>query len=478
MNSKSSALRVKALLSGHSWMGLVIGALMYVVCLTGSLVVFFEEFERWEQPGIPEYMDYTPQLIEHSVEQFLLRVTESPASLYVVLPTVAMPRIHVSDGEFEWFVNPDGSLGDIPRKGWTYMLQELHIGLHLPQTVGIILVGILGVMLCALVVSGVFAHPKIVKDAFRLRLGGSNHLAQADLHNRLSVWGAPFYLIIGFTGAFIGLVGVVIATVAALSFDNNRDDVIDIIYGADPVITHASPLRNYAVAMQELKKVAPTATPIYWVIQNINTDSQFIEIAATLPGRLTYSEIYRFHGNGEYIGHQGLADGDLGRQVAYSVYRLHFGHFGGFWVKVVYAALGMALTVVSATGINIWLAKRTRRSVLNDLWVAIVWGTPLALALSALLSLLGLVSSQVFFTSLLGCIGLSVWLKDEHKSKGLFITLLAITFLGVAMTHMMLFGVIGGNVAAIGLNLVMVSGVVGLGGLRRVRYKVGWKFGA
>jgi hypothetical protein len=32
------------------------------------------------------------------------------------------------------------------------------------------------------------AHPRIFKDAFRLRIGGSVRLEQADLHNRLSVW--------------------------------------------------------------------------------------------------------------------------------------------------------------------------------------------------------------------------------------------------------------------------------------------------
>lgn len=48
-----------------------------------------------------------------------------------------------------------------------------------------------------------------------------------------------------------------------------------------------------------------------------------------LPGRLVYSEIYRFTLDGEYINHQALSDGPAGRQLAYSVYRLHFGQFGG-----------------------------------------------------------------------------------------------------------------------------------------------------
>lgn len=457
----SYASMVKQFLSGHSWMGLAVGALMYVVCLTGSLVVFFEELERWEQPTVIEYMDYSPQLIEKAVAQFLARVPESPASLYVVLPTDAVPRIHISDGEHEWFVNSDGSLGEIPLEAWTHMLKQLHIYLHLPETLGIIVVGILGVLLCGLIVSGLLAHPKIFKDAFRLRLGGSEHLAQADLHNRLSVWGTPFYAMFAFTGAFIGLVGVVIAVTAWLSFENDRTTVIDQIYGADPVITNAAPKRDYVRTLSELKRVAPTATPIYWVIQNINTETQFIEIAATLPQRLTYSEIYRFQANGEFISLQGLASGELGRQVAYSVYRLHFGHFDSFWVKVIYGVLGLALTVVSATGINIWLAKRKQRSVINDVWVAIVWGLPLALVLSAIFSLLGFVAIQVFYACWVMCVGFSLWCKDDQKVRNLLTLFLLISVMALVMTHVSVFGVVVDNLAALGVNLALIIAVIG-----------------
>ena len=68
---------------------------------------------------------------------------------------------------------PDGSLGEPVAHDWTHLLLNLHIYLHLPSTLGLIVVGALGAMLFGLIVSGFLAHPRIVKDAFRLRLGGS-----------------------------------------------------------------------------------------------------------------------------------------------------------------------------------------------------------------------------------------------------------------------------------------------------------------
>ncbi|MGC4081003.1 MAG: PepSY-associated TM helix domain-containing protein, partial [Vicinamibacterales bacterium] len=213
--SRFSAV-VKASLAGHAWLGLLAGGLMYLVCLSGTVAVFYEEFERWEQPRIVETDRYDPAIVQSAVGNVLQRLGRAPAHLYVSLPTPATPRTSVStDDEHEaWFVNADGTLGEPVAHDWTHLLLNLHIYLHLPSTVGLLLVGAAGAMLCGLIISGFLAHPRIVKDAFRLRLGGSPHLEQVDLHNRLSVWGAPFHIVIALSGAYFGLASVMFALLA------------------------------------------------------------------------------------------------------------------------------------------------------------------------------------------------------------------------------------------------------------------------
>ena len=82
------------------------------------------------------------------------------------------------------------------------------------------------------------------------------------------------------------------------------------------------------------------------------------------------------------MGRSDYSDGPVGRQVIYSSYRIHFGNYGGVPVKILYGLLGLSLTVISATGINIWLARRKTRDYLNDLWIGTIWGAPAALALT------------------------------------------------------------------------------------------------
>lgn len=70
--------------------------------------------------------------------------------------------------------------------------------------------------------------------------------------------------------------------------------------------------------------------------------------------------------------------------------RAHFGQFGAWPVRLAYGLLGLGLTVLCVTGINLWLMKRAYRNSLDDLWLAWVWAWPLSFALAALAALNGL----------------------------------------------------------------------------------------
>ena len=139
--------------------------------------------------------------------------------------------------------------------------------------------------------------------------------------------------------------------------------------------------------MEYIERHNPEGTPLFITIHEPNTPGQFIEAYVKQPGRLIYSENYRFDIQGNFLETAGYRDGDPAKQIIFSMYRLHFGEFAGIASKLLYFVLGMMLTVVSATGINIWLRKRKTTDVINLWWPTLVWGTPLILSVSALLNL-------------------------------------------------------------------------------------------
>lgn len=430
---------IKKMFDAHSVVGLAVGAIMYLICLTGSLAVFYPEFERWEQPNVAEYNELSSNSVSKAYQEYLHQVNTPKKSVYVVLPTAEVPRAHLSDGEQEWWLNRDGTFAEAVRKPWTEMLQELHLYLHLPKNIGLILVSFFGVLLAHLIISGVLTHSRIFKDAFTLNWGGTGQKQQIDLHNRLSVWGLPFHTMIAITGAFFGLVSILVVIAASAFYDNDREALIADIYGHEPIISNA-PALNIERSLANMAIADKQATPIYVVVQNIGSEQQFIEIAATLPQRLIYSEIYQFHADGEYIGQQGMANGPIGRQALYSIYRLHFGHFGNVVVKFAYLIFGLALTYISVSGINIWLNKRGRVDNINYLWCGLVYGAPLALS-TALMATVYISASAYwsFWITLIICMAIAWLVKNVNKIRHVLLiataAVLSITVIGYTFIY-------------------------------------------
>jgi uncharacterized iron-regulated membrane protein len=428
---------------------------------------------------VREVQRVEPETVERAVAALLARVPRAPDHVYVGLPTPAMPRLSVStEGEGQaWFVNADGSLGDRVAHDWTHLLLNLHIYLHLPSTIGLVVVGASGALLFGLVVSGFLAHPRIFKDAFRLRAGGSRYMEQADIHNRLSVWGAPFHVVISLTGAYFGLASVIFVLLGAAFHGGKTDDATAVIYGPEPRLHAAPRALDVTTAFRRLADVAPAGTsPSFLTVHDPGTPKQYLAFEVVQPGRLIWAEYYRFDGAGTYLGRTDYSDGPIGRQVIYSSYRIHFGNFGGLPVKILYALLGLSLTVISATGINIWLARRRTRDSLNDLWMGTIWGAPAALALTAVTEVvLDVPSTALFWLGLGASIAWSLAVRHPQRARrdlcAVTAGLLGLLLVGYAAR----FGAgplappafwIGGGVLAVGVAMGSLA-------LRRVPEEVG-----
>src|SRR3546814_10170698 len=117
-------------------------------------------------------------------------VCSSDLHLYVHLPVPDLPRATITTDSQAVHVDQAGAIAGPEGNAWSEFLLAVHYRLNIPGLIGLILVGILGVMIVALSLSGVIAHPRIFRDAFRLRARDKEGVGLADWHNRLSVWRA------------------------------------------------------------------------------------------------------------------------------------------------------------------------------------------------------------------------------------------------------------------------------------------------
>jgi uncharacterized iron-regulated membrane protein len=433
---------VKSSLSAHSWLGLMIGGLMYIVCLSGTLSIFYEEIERWEQPQAEEFLDLDPQLAEAAFNRYVSAPeTGLTEHMYLVFPNAALPRMKVSSDVRGHYLNADGSIGVQASDAVSGFITGLHLNLNLPVHIGVVIVSAMGAILCALIISGFLAHPSIVKDAFKLRAGGRGRLGQVDLHNRLSVWGAPFHLVLALTGAYVGLVSLVIWLFAASMEGATVESVNAATWPEEPVLQQQPPVYAVAAALEQLQQLTPEGSRLlYLIVHDAPSDERFMEFYVQQPGLLAWSENYRFDTSGNYLGTAGYTEGGA-RQLMYSVYRLHFGHFGGFATKLFYVLLGLSLSVVSVSGINIWLEKRKYRDALNVIWPGLVWGTPLLLVLAVFAQLiLGLPAPALFWPGLLLALCAGLFLSDCVRYKRCLQLLTAAALLLLVLAYGLKFG--------------------------------------
>lgn len=399
-NTEAGGNFVRSMLAGHSALGIGFAALILLVCFSGTLAVFQEEFLRWEQPTAPMVSTLDDDAIQRTIDNIVAKAHDDQAlhEINIRLPTAGLPRLsaeyhdHESGKEAHWYADGTGTLTAPQAEGWTEFMSQHHYSFHGGRW-GIYVVGISGVALLSLLMSGIIAHPRIFRDAFALRLGGSRRLQEADIHNRLSVWGLPFHIAISLSGAFLGLAGLVTLVLAYAAYNGDTQKAILAVLGPQATADESpAPIPAFAPMLAQVLETTPNARPMFIRYDHVGTAGQIATIAANDPRQLAFAERYTFDATGKLTWVGGYERGSVGMQTLAAMQPLHFGSFGGIPVKLAYGVLGLALCIITSTGITIWLARRRDRGRpaphWERVWTAIFWGQPIAFAASALATLL------------------------------------------------------------------------------------------
>jgi len=442
---------VKAMLAGHSALGLAFAALIYIVCLTGTVSVFLHELHRWEQPDAPLVNEpLRAEAINEAVRAAYVQalIDNAAEDLVLVAPSRLSPRFLISyrsnatgkDGE--WIADADGQLKTRIRAPFADFAGELHMTLHLPRTWGLFLVGLTGVALLSSLISGLLSHPRIFKDAFALRWGGSKRLQEADLHNRLSVWGLPFHFVVSLTGALLGLSTLIVGVLALAAYDGDSDKAFAAILGPRATQDNsAGRVPDVAAMIATVRSKRQDVEFVSAELQRVGTAGQMAHLSMKSPGHLALANVYYFDASGKLVGDGGFEEGGLGQQILGVLQPLHFGWFGGIGTKILYGVLGLALTVITQSGVAIWLARRRDKGrpapAWERIWSAVVWGQVLALALTAVAALhFGEHTlTWVYYSVVAGSLTLAIALRDEIAVRGSLQAASAATLGLVALLH-------------------------------------------
>lgn len=400
----------KRLIALHGWSATILSILLYTVVLTGTVVVFIDEIYDWSV-GVP----HMPAPLEHKIGPTVERLAQQvPAELRQdvsigpgtdntlrVIFTGVAPDLEGHPSLFARLFRVDlarnsivdaqgGKFSDLsffqPENALQRFLLDLHIRLHVPGRLGLYLTGALGIAMLVAAVTGVMIHRHVLKEIFVTTRPGGKVVSYRDKHNLAGVWSLPFAVLLAFTGAYLSFaISLGLPVVAMVAFGGDQEKAIE-------TVLHHPPFEGIAAGPSaDLDQVltasrAQVGTPVEHVdIHNYGLANAEIHVRHVQPQGYMRAVNLKFDGTtGAFVqrdyvlGQQPSA----GNTMVELMGPLHFGNFASLWSKLVWGALGAAMTYTIVTGLQLWLRRRATQGVWRAgeaVFACVVWGLPLAM---------------------------------------------------------------------------------------------------
>lgn len=360
----------------HSWTGISLGLFVYVVSFTGCIALFYHEIKTWEDPAKRLAIAAEPVAINETFEAWV-RANAGDKKiefLRIDYPSLYEPyyfaRLQTLDDLRERRVVSrrwDSATAEtLPERGegLSTWLLDFHRDLMWPKslggrTVGRSLVGVAGIILMLSILSGVIAHTKIVRELFSLRYFRSVRLKWQDTHKVLGLWGLPFYTMIAFTGAFLGIIALLAPIVAVLAFKGDQEALFDAVLGK-PLEPAGVAARMVSVdELAKLRELGSGRAPALVVMRNWGDENARFDVYFEADTELAQVDGMEISGvTGERIEDSQFDDMTPATRVTNAISPLHYGTYGGIALKLLYFVLGLSLCVITALGSMMWLERR------------------------------------------------------------------------------------------------------------------------
>ena len=353
----------------HTWGGLIVGWLLFVIFLTGSLAVFDQEIDNWMTPELPAHHLTDEQAAQRALDY--LQAHKADAKQWGIrLPYERSPQLQASTGGrrdgVSVTLDPDtGEVIPVRESVGGRFFFLFHFTLHMPRMIGIYLVGALAMGMLAALVSGIVIHKKFFKEFFTFR-PAKGQRSWLDAHNASAVLLLPFHLMITYSGLAIFLVIYMPAAMDAL-FDGNREAFFKAQDTAPPALEIKRPQAVEPAPLVALgpllAKAREVMGPLGGVsISNPGKSNAQIQIRPILGNRIALIKGggMRFDGvTGEQLsGPTEMRSSVLTHRV---ISGLHFAQFGGYPMRWLYFVCGLISSAMIGSGLVLFTVKRRRK---------------------------------------------------------------------------------------------------------------------
>ncbi|MES2625226.1 MAG: PepSY-associated TM helix domain-containing protein [Pseudomonadota bacterium] len=375
----------------HTWLGLVVGWILFYVYLTGTLGYLDKEIDYWMAPDRPFFSE-----IPAPREQLALAQTR----LNAVAPDALTWNIQLIGGreapwlDIRWTEKPKADAtravtvreslhpqtgepltNTVRATGGGQLLYRMHYSLaYMPLDTAILIVMTCTMFMFTGMITGIIAHKKIFKDFFTFR-PGKGQRSWLDAHNLLSVTSLPFHLIVTYSGLLFFVYTFL-------------PDVQELVFRPKPGLSVEQQVYQgpYGVAGSNIAIASGTAAPLADLSLTINEAdaiwglNKVTSVEVRNPGDANARVILKPRpGDTVVVPDYGLLfDGVSGQMlesfrdpypfgpVDQVLKGVHRGVFAGPFLRFLYLFMGVAGTAMIAAGLMLWSNKRKSKMLARN----------------------------------------------------------------------------------------------------------------
>lgn len=235
---------------------------------------------------------------------------------------------------------------------------------------------------------------------------------------------------------------MIVGVLALAAYDGNSEKAFGELFGPRAGSDEtAAPVPDVAAMIRHVQSGEPDAEFSSVSLEHVGTAGQHVQLGMHTPGRLAFARTHHFDGDAKPIADVASTSGGAGQWILGAIQPLHFGWFGGIPVKLLYGVLGLALTIVTHSGVVIWLARRRDKGRpapgWETVWAAVGWGQPLAFGTTAIaaLALAGEGLLAVYLATVAASFGLGWLARDGVTTSRALRLLSALAIVGAVSLH-------------------------------------------
>lgn len=358
----------------HVYLGIIAGAIVAFVGVTGSILVFQDEIDRALNP---ELFTVMAQQHKMSFEDIIPVVRQKYPDLkfnYFLKAVEDKPNLayHLFNfkTEEEYFINPytaELSGKRIHESSFIHIVTELHRTLLIP-TAGRYIVGLATLCLLVLTISGLrlWVPNKWdqLKSVLTVKFSAGFKRQNYDWHNVLGFYSAPVVTLLSLTGVCITFSPLVIALLFVLNGQSPQG--VASLLGARSTCTagvHPLPLEDIVAATQKAMpgvRIAGVAFPVD------STGSYRLDVIGEgLPKSGKREMLIVDQYSGKVLLNSRADFPNSGNAYLSWLTPIHYGSFGGMPTKIMALLGGLMPLVLFVTGFIIWWPRFRKQTPKN-----------------------------------------------------------------------------------------------------------------